>query len=484
MKLFMKSLIEGRSMANPLLNEIIKRKNDLKTWAVIGAVLFVLLMILIGVVVSKHHQRDKSVSQKTASAHIEPFEQIVEFNQSATGEAIGNLQTSENSTTSRVSQLESENQKLTTQNKQFSDQLSNMSKVISGLQKKVDSTDKQSVQGIKANGNNPQVVNMNNPVPSNMEALGNPESLAQSNANMTASGIADFNFHYQSESVDQASQDCTPNNCVLPGTFAKAVLLGAADANASVNGQSNTTPILFKILNGGTLPNGYHTHLKGCFVVGEVYGDISSERGEVKLAQISCVLDGQTVTKSINGTAYFLGKEGIRGTPVMRNGQLLWNAGVAGMLNGLAQGVQQAATTQSISPLGQTSTVSSDKIEMAMGAGGVQSAANTLANYYVKRADQYHPIIELNAGTLVNLVFLNKFLLTAKDESNGAVVTKHQSNRYWNTDSFNSAHSANSSDDDSNDKDNLSSYNYDDVVSDHHINAVSQQIKALGASNS
>ena len=348
-----------------------------------------------------------------------------------------------------------------------------MDKVISDLKKKMGNDKSQSSQNKNSSSNRPEVVNASNLMPSNLDALGNPKSISTGNSNVSMSGISDFSFHYDHESVDQELQDCRPDNCVLPGTFAKAVLLGAADANASVNGQSNTTPILFKVLGNGVLPNGYRSHLKGCFVVGEVYGDISSERGEVKLAQISCVLDGKTITKSINGTAYFLGKEGIRGKPVMRNGQLLWNAGVAGMLNGLAQGVQQAVTTQSISPLGQTSTVSSDKIGLAMGAGGIQSAANTLANYYVKRADQYHPIIELNSGTLVNLLFLNKFLLTPKKGSKGAIVTKHQSNRYWNSDS--------SEQNDTNAKDDLNNYNYDDSVSRNHINAITRQIKALGA---
>jgi len=456
-------------MGSPLMNKIIKHKNDRKTQIVVGGVLLVISLIFIGLIVAKHHHKNATSHKTQSSAHLEPFEQIAEFNQSATGEAIGNLQTSQSSSSTRITKLESQNKKLILQNHSFSDQLKNMNKLMISFKKKVDTHNKKQNSLNSTHTKQPRVVNLANAMQSNTNAFGKPQTLDQNNINSNA-GISDFTYLYSHKINAQDSQKCTPKNCVLPGTFAKAVLLGAADANASVNGQSNTTPILFKILGDGILPNGYHSHLSGCFVVGEVYGDISSERGEVKLAQISCVIHGKTITKAINGTAYFLGKEGIRGKPVMRNGQLLWNAGVAGMLNGLAQGVQQAATSQSISPLGQTSTVPASKIGMAMGAGGIQSAANTLANYYVKRADQYHPIIELNAGTVVNLVFLNKFLLSSNHQSNGALVTQHQSNHYWK--------SSNAKNDTG--KNNLNDYHYDESVSSDHITHIQQQINALG----
>ena len=40
------------------------------------------------------------------------------------------------------------------------------------------------------------------------------------------------------------------------------------------------------------------------------------------------------------------------------------------------------------------------------GTGGVQSAANTLSEYYINRAEQYQPVISLNGGTKVELVFM------------------------------------------------------------------------------
>ena len=69
---------------------------------------------------------------------------------------------------------------------------------------------------------------------------------------------------------------------VLPGTFAQAILLSGADTNAGVHGQTDTTPIVMKILDNGTLPNGGRTSLKGCFITAAAYGDASSERGQIR----------------------------------------------------------------------------------------------------------------------------------------------------------------------------------------------------------
>lgn len=471
-------------MGSPLLNQLLKHKNDKRTWIILGSIIAFILLLLAFMIASKHKNSlsNKHINESSKAAKIEPFQKIAEFSENATGEAIGSLQASETQTSSQLSDIEKQNKKLTAQ-------VQSMSQTLSAIQSgKVAVTDQKnsnqtSASPVVKNLNvqntipSPQVVNLSNQQmaaeqSNNLNALGNP-AISRRPIRMPGAGISDFSFEYEGgSSANTSTQKCTPDNCVLPGTFARAVLLGAADANASVNGQSNTTPILFRILGRGVLPNGYHSHLKGCFVVGEVYGDISSERGEVKLAQISCVIHGKTVSKSINGTAYFLGKEGIRGTAIMRNGPLLWNAGIAGMLSGLAQGVQQAQQTQSISPLGTTTTVPSDRIATSMAAGGVQSAANTLANYYVKRADQYHPIIELNAGTIVNLVFLNQFLLKPNGkQSSGSLVTKSPSNAYWQ--------SNNNQSNQANQNGNLANYSYRQSVSNSQVNAVQNQINQI-----
>jgi conjugal transfer pilus assembly protein TraB len=50
------------------------------------------------------------------------------------------------------------------------------------------------------------------------------------------------------------------------------------------------------------MPNNKEYSADGCFVVGEIWGDISSERGNVRTKSISCVLkNGKHVDMEFDG---------------------------------------------------------------------------------------------------------------------------------------------------------------------------------------
>lgn len=49
--------------------------------------------------------------------------------------------------------------------------------------------------------------------------------------------------------------------------------------------------------------------------------------------------------------------------------------------------------------------------------GGASQAAKTLSDYYIKRAEQYHPIIPIGAGNEVTVVFQDGFQLETIEEA-------------------------------------------------------------------
>lgn len=208
-----------------------------------------------------------------------------------------------------------------------------------------------------------------------------------------------------------------PENYVPSGTFAKAVVLGGVDADASVDAQmKNNGVMLFKIINSGVLPNGKRSHLGGCFVTASAYGDISSERAYVALNKISCVHEGKPIVdKDIIGWAFFGGKVGIKGIPLMRDSKVVAWAGISGALSGVAQAAQYAQSVQSFGSYGATSVVPSSSIAPFAGYGGASKAADQLSQYYIKRAEQYHPVIQVGAGNVVNIVFKEGFYLYDED---------------------------------------------------------------------
>lgn len=407
------------------LNRLVQRQNRLKT------LLFFLGLIAVGgFFLWWISPAPKAKTQAKASAPaLVTTTEIADFNQSATGEALSSLQSDQSSLQRELSHLS----KTAQAEQAHSSQVEQLQQSVNALKQQMTKLITEQHKAARPKQPTPTTNNpsgaLPNVVPHRTDLTPEPTQAPMTLASLYAPRA--FQFDYSKPASD-SEQGCTPQNCVLPGTFAKAVLLGAADANASVNGESNTTPILFRLLDNGVLPNGYHSALKGCFVVGEVYGDISSERGEVKLSTISCIKHGKTITKNIDGTAYDIGgKEGVRGHPVMRNGKLLAYAGASGFLSGIGSALQQQYTTQSISPLGATSTVNNNKVFQYGAAKGAETALDRLSGYYIKRADQFHPIIEINAGSVVDLVFLSQFQLVPDEKPAGAKPTRHLSNQYW-----------------------------------------------------
>lgn len=205
----------------------------------------------------------------------------------------------------------------------------------------------------------------------------------------------------------------TPDTYVPAGTFVRAVMLGGADAAAGVTSQGNPTPMLFRLLDQGTLPNHHKSHLKDCLATAAVIGDISSERGQIRLERLSCVApNNEIVDISVEGTVFGPeGKNGVRGIPLWREGALLQRAFIAGTLSGLSSGIAQQYTTTSVSPLGTTTSINNGDIFKYGAANGVSNAMDKLADYNINRADQYHPVVQLSAGTVIDIVFLTGFFL-------------------------------------------------------------------------
>ena len=209
-----------------------------------------------------------------------------------------------------------------------------------------------------------------------------------------------------------------PAHYVPSNTSVRAVILGGADADASVNGQSkNNGVMLFKFLEDGTLPNGQRSRLRGCRVSANSYGDISSERAYGTLYRLSCAHPGQPIIdKEVTGWVFFNGKVGIKGKPLMRDNKVMTWAGVSGALSGIANAAQYAQSVQAIGPYGATSVVPSSQIAPFAAYGGASKAADTLSQYYVKRAEQYHPVIQVGSGNVVTIVFKDGFYLEPDED--------------------------------------------------------------------
>nr|AKN40393.1 IncF plasmid conjugative transfer pilus assemblyprotein TraB [Vibrio sp. F12 FF_152] len=86
-------------------------------------------------------------------------------------------------------------------------------------------------------------------------------------------------------------------------------------------------------------------------------------------------------------------------------------AGIAGILTGLGETGQALSQTTSTSALGSTQSINSEDALVNLLGNATSSVGSKLADYYIKLAELYHPIVEINPGAVVNIVFLEGFPL-------------------------------------------------------------------------
>ena len=214
----------------------------------------------------------------------------------------------------------------------------------------------------------------------------------------------------------------TAGNYMPSGSFTRAVLLGGLDAPTGGQSQKNPQPVLLRLTDNAILPNRFRFRVKECFVVGAGYGDLSSERAYIRTETLSCVTHaGQAIDIPIKGyVAGEDGKAGMRGRLVSKQGQLLANALTAGIASGIGHAFQQSATSVSVSPLGSTATVNQGE-QFTAGIGtGVGRALDRLAQYYITLAEKVFPVIEVDAGRMVDVVITQGAAIEGLDADENA----------------------------------------------------------------
>ena len=219
-----------------------------------------------------------------------------------------------------------------------------------------------------------------------------------------------------------------PVSVWLPaGAHAEAVVLAGVDASAGVSSQGDPRPVLLRITGPAWTAAEDGTALQvdvdGCTVTGAAHGDLSSEKVYVRFRTMTCAgpEPGTVIETDVAGFVAGSGKTGVRGPVVSREGALVEKAFLAGLVSGVGQGVSQAFQPQAVAT-GTGAAVANSGLGDIGRAGlgaGASSAGQKVADYMIRRAEQYQPVIQLQAGTKVTLVFLEG----ARIDGRGPVLT-------------------------------------------------------------
>lgn len=231
-------------------------------------------------------------------------------------------------------------------------------------------------------------------------------------------GLVAGSHHKQAKTVETS---------IPAGAFAKTVLLSGLDASSAMNASSDPRPMLLRIIDHGTLPRRFQSDLKDCHCTAGAYGDLSSERVYARLEKLTCIDRKTSEIVELQVSGYVSGsdgKAGIRGIVASKDGQFLARSLMGGMFAGLSNVANPQNRRAQVNPFFGGGAAGPEASGPSIGEnflGGMASGATTaldrLSQYYIDRAEQLQPVIQIAVGQVVDIVFTEGTFIGSQDRS-------------------------------------------------------------------
>lgn len=205
-----------------------------------------------------------------------------------------------------------------------------------------------------------------------------------------------------------------PAAYITSGANFEAILLNGMDASTAINANKTPIPALLRIKTEAILPGMFTFDVRECFVMVGGFGNMSSERVEMRTESMSCIDQAGAVWEGkIEG--YVVGedgKAGARGRVVSKQGALLAKSFMAGFIGGIGGAFTPQAVPSVNLNSGGTNTTQGYQypaMDQVLGSGigkGLNQSATALANFYISLAEQMFPVVELDAGRKMTIILL------------------------------------------------------------------------------
>lgn len=196
------------------------------------------------------------------------------------------------------------------------------------------------------------------------------------------------------------SDDPADAGAYLPaGTLVTGKLLYGLDASTASAAIRNPQPVVVRIKHDAILPNRVRFDVRECFLTAAGYGDLSSERVMLRSENLSCVRqDGAVLDIKIEAIAVGEdGKVGLRGKLVSKQGRAVGLATLAGLAEGASQALGQGTTFV---------TPGTGDVLSQAGGRGLSSSLDRVAEFYIEKADQLSPILEVSSAREVTFALV------------------------------------------------------------------------------
>jgi conjugal transfer pilus assembly protein TraB len=244
--------------------------------------------------------------------------------------------------------------------------------------------------------------------------------LSANDSNKEFDNIIEANL--QSSIIEDEMNTHPPRDSTLyiPETgYVTGTLLGGISVSTSVGSSSEPVPVVIRLTGRGNLPKSFKADLSGCRILGSSYGDLSSERAVIRAETLVCENKEleEIVTTKVSGLVFGDdGMNGIKGKVVDMSTKHIKNAAIGGMLSGFA-GTMKSQGQFSLSSLGAVNTkdpgIGSRLKDNTL--SGVGNAAEKIADYYIKQAENMSPVLLIPGGSRVDVMFTKGVYLGSTD---------------------------------------------------------------------
>lgn len=422
--------------------EHLYKKEKLKRYVTIGAagvVLSILAWIVLG------FGDDKKNQETTQVADVEVIEKETTLNESIRAKFSEELTA------------------LKEQNKSLQEELNSLAKNNENMVKKGDAENKQLIEKNKADGdrkmndileqlkldkpsdNLSEQANLIPPPPisnsKNTDSSYNPYAYGSgSNGQNAASPVVTVmtglvsvgNTPLQAEPEKKTDKKkINKKDLIVPaGSFVRAQLASGVIAPTGGQGATDPVPALLRVTGLAQLPNFHKADFKNCFLLAETKGNLATETVNFRLKTLTCKKsDGSTLEREVSG--YVTGEngmEGMAGRVVSKQGAVIARAFLAEFASGIGDAFESSGTTTSITGAGIIETLDPSKTAQTGLASGLSEAFSRLGDFYMDLAEQMVPVIEINAGRNVDVVFIKSVNLEETDEEKEKYEKKEKEN--------------------------------------------------------
>jgi len=218
--------------------------------------------------------------------------------------------------------------------------------------------------------------------------------------------------------LKQQIENAKKNITYIPSSsIIEATLISGIDAPTHDNAKSEPHPALLQVKNIVNMPNFKSYNLDSCRVLVSCYGNLATQRVYFRTIKIACIFDDEnhsSIDIGIKGNIIGNdGKLGIPGRLVSKNGQMLALSLATSIFSGVSDSLKPERNIQIATDTSTKQYQTPPMKTMFQGGvfSGLSSSAKTLSEYYLKLADQAHPVIEITPGKHCEIILTNGITL-------------------------------------------------------------------------